>query len=127
MAINARNRPVFLDLHKIRLPAGAILSIGHRISGVLLVLAMPLMLYLLDRSVSGPGGFALTRDLVTGWPFRVLLFLALWALMHHLLGGVRHLLLDVGFGVEKPAYRRSALAALAGAPLLALLVTGMLS
>ena len=127
MTTKARNRPVFLDLTKIRLPPAGILSIGHRASGVVLVLAMPVALYLLDEAVSGPEGYALVREMLDGWPVRLLLFFVLWALMHHMLGGIRHLLLDVGVGAEKPVYRRSALAALFGAPALAILLMGVLS
>jgi succinate dehydrogenase / fumarate reductase cytochrome b subunit len=127
MASRAQNRPVFLDLLRIRLPAGGIMSIGHRITGVLLVLTIPLLLYLLDRSVSGPEGFAAVKAVVTGLPFEVLLFLLLWALVHHFLAGIRYLLIDVAVGVEKPFYRRSALAVLLSAPVLALLLVGVLS
>ena len=127
MTTKASTRPVFLDLAKIRLPLAGILSIGHRISGVVMVMAIPLLLYLLDSAVSGPEGFAAAREMTAGLAFQFVLFLALWALMHHLLSGIRHLLLDIDVGVEKPAYRRTALAALIGAPVLALVLTGVLS
>ncbi len=66
-------------------------------------------------------------DTVAGWPFKLFLFLALWALMHHFLAGIRYLLLDVDVGVEKPLYRQTALGVLAAAPVLALILTGGLS
>jgi succinate dehydrogenase / fumarate reductase cytochrome b subunit len=125
--ITQHNRPVFLDLRKIRLPVAAVLSIGHRISGIFLTLSVPLMIYLLDTSVSaGPEGFARAGELVAGWPFAILLFLILWALAHHFLAGIRYLLLDLAVGVERPLFRQTALAVLAAAPVIALVLTGAL-
>ena len=121
------NRPVFLDLFKIRLPTAGVLSIGHRISGVAMVFAIPIFVYLLDESLSGPEGFAFVSQTVTGWPFRLFLFFCLWALAHHFLAGIRYLLLDVAVGVEKPMFRRTAFGVLISAPVLALLLTGVLT
>jgi succinate dehydrogenase / fumarate reductase cytochrome b subunit len=126
MITTQHNRPVFLDLLKIRLPVAGVISIGHRISGLFLALAIPLMLYLLDASVSGPDGFASVTETVSGWPFTILLFLLLWALMHHFLAGIRYLLLDLDVGVEKPLFRQTALGVLVVAPVLALMLTGAL-
>jgi succinate dehydrogenase / fumarate reductase cytochrome b subunit len=124
MTTTQQKRPVFLDLSRIRLPVPGVLSIGHRITGVFLALSIPAMIYLLDLSVSGPEGFARVREILSGWPFAVLLFLVLWALMHHLLAGIRYLLLDVHVGLGRPAFRQTAWAVLVAAPVLALLLTG---
>ena len=100
--------PKFLDLLRIQMPVGAVLSIAHRISGVLLFLSLPLMVYLLGLSLRGPSGY----DRVLAWldslPLRLLLILLAWAVFHHLLAGFRHLLLDIHIGVERPQARRSA-------------------
>lgn len=53
-----QGRPVFLDLRKIRLPLNAVVSILHRITGVFLILSIPVLLWLLDRSLASPEGFA---------------------------------------------------------------------
>ena len=127
MTSKVRNRPVFLDLRRIRLPPGGVVSIGHRIAGLLMVIATPGLIYLLDRSVSGPEGFASVATTVASLPFKVFLFLVLWALAHHFLAGIRFLLLDIGVGVEKPLFRQTALAVLIAAPVLAALLTGVLS
>lgn len=127
MITTSNNRPVFLDLLKIRLPVAGVMSIGHRISGVAMVLGIPLLIYLLDQSVSSAEGFASVSEMVAGWPFKILLFLALWALMHHFLAGIRYLLLDVDIGIDKPLFRQTALGVLVAAPVLALLLTGVLS
>ena len=91
------------------------------------MLGIPVLIYLMDRSVSGPQGFDAVRETLSGFAFKAVLFLALWALMHHFLAGVRYLLLDVDVGADKPVYRHSALAVLVAAPALALLLTGVLS
>ncbi len=124
--ITTQKRPFFLNLMVIRLPIAGIMSIGHRISGVAMVATLPYFVYLLALSVSGPLGYQTTLHTLTSWPFHLFLFLFLWALMHHFLAGIRYLLLDIDVGVEKPLYRQTALAVLAGGPVLALILMGVL-
>ena len=59
------SRPRFLNLMLIRMPVGALTSIGHRLSGVLLFLCIPLAAFLLDLSLQGPEGFALAAQLLS--------------------------------------------------------------
>lgn len=124
--ITTQKRPFFLNLMVIRLPIAGIMSIGHRISGVAMVATLPYFVYLLALSVSGPLGYQTTLHTLSSWPFQLFLFLFLWALMHHFLAGIRYLLLDIDVGVEKPLYRQTALAVLAGGPVLALILMGVL-
>jgi succinate dehydrogenase / fumarate reductase cytochrome b subunit len=91
-----RRRPVFLDLRHIAMPVGALTSIGHRISGVVLAVAVPVAIYLFARSLQGEAGFALVTAIAAHPAFKVTAIFAAWALAHHLLGGVRHLLSDFG-------------------------------
>ena len=103
-----RPAPVFLDLFRIHFPAGAITSIAHRIAGVLLFLAFPFLVYLLDLSLQGADGFAQAGDLLqSGW-LRVVSVPVAWSLFHHLLAGVRFLLIDVDVGSHLAPARRSA-------------------
>jgi succinate dehydrogenase / fumarate reductase cytochrome b subunit len=122
----ASNRPVHLNLLQIRLPVAGILSILHRATGAVLVLATPFLIYLLDIALEGNQGYAAAAGLLDGALFTLLVFLLVWAATHHLLAGIRYLLIDVHLGVEAPVYRRSAWAVMAGAPILALLMTGAL-
>lgn len=117
-------RPVFLNLIKIRLPIAGIMSIIHRVTGVVMVLAIPVLIYLLDLSLSGPEGFAAVKGLFAGTFIKLLLFLFLWGLMHHFLAGIRYLLIDIDIGVEKPLFRQTAWAVILVAPVLALILTG---
>jgi succinate dehydrogenase / fumarate reductase cytochrome b subunit len=103
-----RTAPVYLNLFRIRFPAGAITSIAHRISGVLLFLSLPFLVYLLDLSLQGPAGFEQAREwLQCGW-IRAGSVAIAWSLLHHLLAGIRILLIDVDVGVTLPAARISA-------------------
>ena len=111
------SRPVFLDLARVRFPVGAVASIGHRISGVILAASLPFAVFALQESLANERTF----DLLPGSPFgRVALVLLAWACAHHLFAGVRHLLTDIGIGSSLPASRRSAYAALIGGGAVAL-------
>jgi succinate dehydrogenase / fumarate reductase cytochrome b subunit len=120
MIIN--NRPVFLNLLQFRFPIAAIMSVGHRASGVLMVLCTPVLIYLLELSLQGPQGFARAQGILQGGVVRLLLLLVLWALLHHLLAGIRYLFIDFDIGAGKESGRRSAIAVMAAAPLLTVLL-----
>lgn len=109
------DRPVFLNLARIRFPVGAVASIGHRISGVLLVLVLPFAIWFLEISLRSD-----SISLETGAFVRVGALLLGWAAAHHLFAGIRHLLMDVGVGASLPAARASAYAVLIGAAAVAL-------
>ncbi len=92
-------------------------SIGHRVSGVLLVCLLPFAVLALARSLDGEGAFAsVMRNLQS--PFgRFALALVAWASAQHLFAGIRHLLMDVGVGSSLAAGRASAYAVLVTAAL----------
>ena len=103
-----KQRPKFLDLTAIRLPLAGFASILHRISGVGLFLMLPLLIWLLQLSLTSPESFA-TFKAVTGHPLvKLILFGLLWAFLHHFCMGIRILLIDIQIGVEKPAAAASA-------------------
>jgi succinate dehydrogenase / fumarate reductase cytochrome b subunit len=115
-------RPKNLDLLRIRLPIGGMVSILHRVSGVLLVLVLPLAFMLLQQSLRGPEGFAQVVAQLNSLPARVLVLLVTILLVHHFLAGVRHLLLDLDVGISGRGSRLSAwlvLSGVAGAVLVA--------
>lgn len=103
-----QNPPIFLNIFRIRLPAGAIASIAHRISGVLLFLSLPFLAWLLDLSLQGPEGYdSAIEQLQPVW-VRLISVLLAWSVLHHLVAGIRFLLIDVHLGVSMPAARISA-------------------
>ncbi len=104
----AKNRPVFLNLLAIKLPIGGLVSIMHRVTGVLWVMALPAVIFLLDLSLRDAEGYAQAVRILHSpllWPFLLLLG---YGLIHHLLAGLRVLALDVDVGVALPNARRSA-------------------
>ncbi len=120
MRARSANAPKFLNLSQIRFPVGAIASIGHRVSGVLLLVSLPLLALALDRSLRSESEFEALRDLVSE-PWRALLLVILvWAAAHHVLAGVRHLLMDIGVGSRLSQARTSAWAAILAAGIIAL-------
>ncbi len=109
------SRPVYLNLLKIRLPIPGVVSFAHRVSGVLLFIAIPFSIYLLEHSLADPASYQAVRALL--WhplvvPFTVVLA---WSLLHHLLAGIRFLLIDLDIGIEKFTARKTAWAVLFGA------------
>ncbi|MHB8623462.1 MAG: succinate dehydrogenase, cytochrome b556 subunit [Sulfuricaulis sp.] len=119
-----KNRPVYLNLLKIRLPVGGVVSILHRVTGVLLVLFLPFALYALQRSLQDANAFAAIAARLATPTGRILLLVIVWVFAQHFFSGVRHLLQDVGIGVEKSAARRAAWLTFT-ASVLVLLLTGI--
>jgi len=101
-------RPVFLDPRHIQLPVGALTSIGHRISGVVLALGIPVVVYLLASSLENERSFAQVASRLRLAPVKVALVVLVWALSHHVLAGVRHLFSDFDIGSPLRSARRSA-------------------
>jgi len=101
MAEKSRIRPKNLDLLHIHLPIGGFVSILHRVTGVLLVLALPLAFLLLQQSLQDPEDFAQVVALLSSLPARALLLFVTILLVHHFLAGVRHLLLDLDIGISR--------------------------
>lgn len=120
-------RPVFLNLTQIGMPVGALTSIGHRVTGMLLAAGIPVAVFLLDRSLQDEQGFAEVAGLLGHGAVKVALVLVIWALAHHLLAGVRHLLSDFNVGSPLRAARRSAWFVNLGGLAVALLSAGALS
>lgn len=101
-------RPVFLDLTKIKMPVGALTSIGHRISGVVLAIGVPFIVYLLALSLKDEQSFARASSLLRLVPVKAALVILVWAFSHHVLAGVRHLLSDFNIGSPLRSARPSA-------------------
>ena len=109
--MQARPRPKHLNLLQIRLPLPGVLSIFHRISGVLLILALPFALAALQYSIGSEQGYAQVAALAAHPLIKLIVWAVMWAFLHHLCAGVRFLLLDFHIGVSLSAARKSASAA----------------
>ncbi len=98
-----KSRPKFLALHQIRLPLPGFVSILHRISGALLFLALPLLLWMLQQSLQ-PSGYMTILQFPAS---KLLLLVLLWAFLHHFCAGIRFLALDMHLGVRLGQARAS--------------------
>jgi len=116
------NRPVYLNLIQIRLPIAGFMSILHRLSGMLMFLAIPFLLYLLDLSLSTQQGFETAKSILLHPFILIAQAVLIWSILHHLLAGIRFLLLDIDIGIDKPYYRYTAWVVTLAAPLLSILI-----
>lgn len=124
-ADRSMNRPKYLNLFKIRLPLTGIISLAHRASGVLLFIAIPFCVWMLERSVTSPEGFVFVQQLLAQPLLKVAGLVIFWSLAHHFFAGIRFLLVDMDIGVDKKSSRYGAwvvVAAEVGAMLLLLWV-----
>jgi succinate dehydrogenase / fumarate reductase, cytochrome b subunit len=100
-----QTRPIYLDLRQIRQPLPAIISLLHRISGVLLFLAIPWLLTLFQASLASAESFTTLQNSLG---VKLALFSLLAAYSYHLVAGLRFLLLDLHWGASLKSARRSA-------------------
>ena len=126
----AKRRPVYLNLVKIRLPIPGIVSILHRISGALLFVLLPFLVWLLDVSLTSEISYErFTNAFIAGVGFvpafliKLVVFALIWAYLHHFIAGVRHLWMDATHSVSQSQGHLSALITL-GSSLLLTLVLG---
>ncbi|MHB9118355.1 MAG: succinate dehydrogenase, cytochrome b556 subunit [Burkholderiales bacterium] len=120
MAAQRKKRPVYLNLLQIRLPLPGVVSILHRLSGVLLFLALPPLLMLFQASLGSAEQFAAIRASLGQPVLKLLLLGLLCAYLIHFFAGLRHLALDLHCGTRLASARRSGLLALALALVLTL-------
>ena len=115
-----RNINALSDLPGYRLPAAGIVSILHRISGVIMFLLMPFIIWMFDTSVSSEISFAkftaafnIGLGFVPGWFIKLVALALIWAYLHHFIAGLRHLYMDVFHAVSKEFGKSSATVTLA--------------
>lgn len=99
-------RPVYRNIHisqivGYRLPLAGLVSILHRISGAVMFLALPLVLWAFDDSLRSADSHAAITQFFSHWFVKLILLGLFWALMHHLVAGVRHLWMDAFHAVSK--------------------------
>jgi len=136
MADTLKQRQVYRNIHvlqimKYRLPPAGIVSILHRVSGVLMFLLMPFIIWMFDTSVTSEISYAQFGAVFTGgiafvpgWFFKLVALALIWAYLHHFISGVRHLWMDATHAVTKEFGRLSALVTL-GLSVLLTLVLGL--
>lgn len=106
MAIK-KKRPKNLDIASIRLPLPGIVSIIHRISGAVIFLLLPVLLWLFQSSLASPETFATFKSVVGNPLVKIILLGLIWLYMHHFCAGIRYLLLDLHKGIDLASARLS--------------------
>ena len=125
-----RNINAFTDLPKYRLPAAGWVSILHRVSGALMFILLPFIIWMFDTSVSSEYSFARFKaafnsglGFVPGWFMKLVALALIWAFLHHFIAGMRHLWMDVSHkAVEKGFGATSAMVTLVSSVLLTLVL-----
>jgi succinate dehydrogenase / fumarate reductase cytochrome b subunit len=114
-----RNINALADLPTYRLPAAGWVSILHRISGLLMFVLMPLIIWLFDNSLTSEisfakfsAAFSVGLGFVPGWFMKLVVLALIWAYLHHLIAGLRHLYMDVHHAVSKEFGKSSAIVTL---------------
>ena len=99
------SRPKYLNLLQIRMPLPAIVSIMHRVSGAVLFFALPLMLWWLQQSLASGRTFAGFQSMFSSPLFKLVMIALLWGYLHHLCAGLRHVVMDLHYGLELKTVR----------------------
>ena len=109
-----RNINIFKDLPSYRLPAAGIVSILHRISGFLMFLLLPFIIWMFDVSVSSEISFAKFSSAFTagigfapGWFIKLVALSLIWAYLHHFIAGLRHLWMDTHHSATSKEFGKS--------------------
>jgi succinate dehydrogenase / fumarate reductase cytochrome b subunit len=90
-----KKRPKYLALHQIRLPLPGLISILHRISGIALFAALPVLLLMLQYSLRSVETYGRLQEVLENPLVRLSLLVLLWAFLHHFCAGLRYLALDM--------------------------------
>jgi succinate dehydrogenase / fumarate reductase cytochrome b subunit len=114
-----RNINALTDLPSYRLPAAGIVSILHRISGLLMFLLLPFIIWMFDTSISSEISFAkfsaafnVGLGFVPGVLVKLVALALIWAYLHHMIAGIRHVYMDVCHAVTKEFGKSSAVVTL---------------
>lgn len=99
-----------------------VMSILHRITGAALYFGILILVWWLVAAASGPASYDFANAFLSSWFGKLVLFGFTWALMHHMLGGIRHLVWDTGRLLEKHVSTMLAWATLIGSVVLTVVV-----
>jgi succinate dehydrogenase / fumarate reductase cytochrome b subunit len=129
-----KSRPVYRNIHvtqivSYRLPPAGIVSILHRVSGLLMFLLLPFIIWMFDKSLSSEISFDVFTNafvagigMLPGWFVKLVALGLIWAYLHHFIAGVRHLWMDATHSVSLKQGHSSALFTLAASVLLTVLL-----
>jgi succinate dehydrogenase / fumarate reductase cytochrome b subunit len=121
-AAATRARPLSPHLSVWRPTITYVMSIVHRITGGALYFGTLLVAWWLIAAATSESYFDFVNAIFGSWFGRLVLFGYTWALVHHMLGGIRHLIWDTGAGLEKHTASKIAWANIAGSVVLTVLI-----
>jgi len=119
-----QKRPKHLSLHHIKLPLSGVVSILHRISGLLLFFTLPLLLLILQYSLSSIETFTQLANVAANPLAKLAALGLLWAFLHHFCAGLRYLAIDLHL-VHNLAQSRSSSKAVMFVSLASTLILGV--
>ena len=112
-----RNINIFKDVRTYRMPVAAFVSILHRVSGALMFMLLPFIIWMFDKSVSSEisfgqftSAFSSGLGFVPGWLVKLVALALIWAYLHHLIAGLRHLWMDMSHDAVSKEFGRSSAA-----------------
>ena len=138
MPESTKARPIYRNIHvseimKYRLPPAGMVSILHRVSGALMFLLMPFIIWMFDRSLTSEisydeftSAFVAGASIFPGWFIKLVVLALIWAYLHHLIAGVRHLWMDMFHAVSKEQGHSSAVVTLVVSLLLTVVLAAKL-
>src|SRR5215472_7145540 len=118
-------RPLSPHILIYRWPLPMAMSIAHRITGGALYLGTLLVAWWLLAAAAGPNAYASVAAFMGSFLGRLILFGYTWALIHHTLGGIRHLVWDLGYGFTAKEREWLSLATVIGSASLTLILWGL--
>ena len=107
-------QPTAPDLQVYRPTLTMVMSIAHRVTGAVMYFGLAALAWWLSAVAAGPEAYVAAQRLTNSVPGQIFLFLLTWSLMHHALGGIRHLIWDAGLAHDHPWREYLARATLAG-------------
>jgi succinate dehydrogenase / fumarate reductase, cytochrome b subunit len=126
-----RNINAFTDLRTYRLPAAGIVSILHRISGFIMFLLMPFIIWMFDTSISSEISFARFKGAfnagllgLPGFLWKLVALALIWAYLHHSIAGLRHLWSDTHHSAVSKSFGKTSAVATLGLSVFLTLVLG---
>jgi succinate dehydrogenase / fumarate reductase cytochrome b subunit len=134
MTDSVKKRPVYTNIHvtqivSYRLPPAGIVSILHRISGLVMFVLLPFVVWMLDKSLSTEISFEVFTNVfvagavgIPGWFVKLVVLGLIWSYLHHFIAGVRHLWMDATHSVSKAQGHNSAVITLVLSVVLTLLL-----
>ena len=109
-----------VDALQYKLPVAGVVSILHRVSGLVMFVLLPFIIWMFDTSLTSEisygrftAVFAAGAGFLPGWFFKLVALALIWSYLHHLIAGLRHLWMDATHAVTKEFGRQSAVVTLA--------------